>query len=73
MDFLDFKYIKKIKTLFNLMFFFNFIVNPAYLLMNDVNNIKKLDGRMSLSTLLKDVRIPSKRKTEEEDLSQKVN
>lgn len=55
------------------MFFFNFIVNPAYLLVNDVNNIKKLDGRMSLSTLLKGVRIPSKRKTEEEDLSQKVN
>jgi len=47
-------------------------VNPIYLLVNEIKDIRKLSGRMSLSLLLKGVEIPKKRKTEE-DSTQEVN
>lgn len=43
-----------------------------YLLVNDLNDIRKLSGRMSLPMLLKGVQIPQKRKSEE-NISQQVN
>lgn len=41
---------------------YNFTVNPAYLLVNDLSDTRKLDGQMSLLLLLKGVQIPPKRK-----------
>jgi len=43
----------------------------VYLLVNDLSDVQKLEGRMSLSMLLKDVQI-LKRKNEE-STSQQVN
>lgn len=44
-----------------------------YLLVNDINDIRKLEGRMSLKELLKGIRLPNKRKVEEAESSQIVN
>jgi len=44
---------------------YNITGDPVYLLVNDINDIRKLKGHMKLSELLQGVRIPKKRKTEE--------
>lgn len=43
-----------------------------YLLVNDLNDIRKLCGHMSLPMLLKGVQIPQERKSEE-NISQQIN
>ncbi|CAL1685166.1 unnamed protein product [Lasius platythorax] len=47
-------------------------VDPVYLLVNDLKDIQKLSGHMSLPILLKGVQIPQKRKIEE-NIPQQVN
>lgn len=41
-------------------------MNPVFLQVNNLNDIKKIKGHLQLNLLLKGVKIPQKRKAEED-------
>jgi len=46
------------------------LVDPPYLLINNIHDIKKVEGHMSLTLLLKGTNTPIKRKIEEKPIIQ---
>lgn len=44
---------------------FYILVEPPYLIINNIHDIKKLDGHLALSFVLKGMSTPKKRKIEE--------
>lgn len=53
------------KMLKNQTLTFYILVEPPYLIINNIHDIKKLDGHLTLSLVLKGMSSPKKRKIEE--------
>jgi len=51
------------------IFFFNFIIEPVYLIVNSINDIHKIEGHITFTALLKGVKTPRKRKHDDESTS----